>query len=164
MVNSKQALNYNDVSAVLVNYEVRRKDKQSSFNGILAEALTIKGTNSNRKGKGVHQRSESRGEFRDLKKNQCAFCKEIGHWNVDCQRINDKNNGKESKNEANLAQVISSQAGTSQAGGLDSNSSVFSFSITTPTIGYSSDSEWILDTGATIMCARREISFLVMRS
>ena len=32
---------------------------------------------------------------------------------------------------------------------MDSDSSVFSFSVTTPTIGYSDDSEWVLDTGAT---------------
>jgi len=53
------------------------------------------------------------------------------------------------KTEANLTQVISTQAGTSQMGGLDSDSSVFSFSVTTPTIGYSDDSEWMIDTGAT---------------
>ena len=48
---------------------------------------------------------------------------------------------KDSKTHANLAQVISTQAGTSRVGGLDSDSSVFSFYITTPTIGYSGDSE-----------------------
>jgi len=45
--------------------------------------------------------------------------------------------------------VISTQASTSQAGGSDSDLSVFSFSVTTHTIGYSGDSEWVLDTGAT---------------
>jgi len=39
--------------------------------------------------------------------------------------------------------VISTQADTSQAGGSDSDSSVFSFFVTT--IGYSGDSEWVLD-------------------
>ena len=52
LINSKQTLNYNDVSAATVNYEVRKKDKQSSFNGILAEALTVRSKCSNRKGKG----------------------------------------------------------------------------------------------------------------
>jgi len=42
--------------------------------------------------------------------------------------------------------VISTQAGTSQAGGSDSDSLIFSFFITSPTIGYSGDSEWVLDT------------------
>jgi len=45
--------------------------------------------------------------------------------------------------------VISTQAGTSQAGGSDSDSQVFSFSVTTHAIGYSDDSEWVLDTRAT---------------
>jgi len=66
---------------------------------------------------------------------------------IDCPRIKDKK--KESKTEENLAQVISTQAGTSQAGGSDSDSSVFSFSVTTPIIGYSGDSEWMIDTRAT---------------
>jgi len=60
---------------------------------------------------------------------------------VDYLRIKDKNKGKESKAESNLAQVISTHVGTSQAGGSDSDSSVFSFSVTTPNIGYSGDSE-----------------------
>jgi len=43
---------------------------------------------------------------------------------------------------ANLTRVVSIQAGsTSQAGGSDSDSSVLSFSVTTLTVGYSSDSE-----------------------
>jgi len=44
--------------------------------------------------------------------------------------------------------VVSTQAGTSQVGRSDSYSSVFLFSITTPTVGYSGNSEWILDVGA----------------
>ena len=76
--------------------------------------------------------------FRDLKKNQCAFCKVIGHWKVDCSRIKDKS--KESKTEANLAQMVSTHVSTSQADGSDSDSSVFSFSVTT-IIGYSGNSE-----------------------
>jgi len=35
------------------------------------------------------------------------------------------------------------------AGGSNLNLSVFSFSVSTPTIGYSVDSEWILDKNAT---------------
>jgi len=34
LINGKQTHNYSDVSAALINYEVRRKDKQSSSNGI----------------------------------------------------------------------------------------------------------------------------------
>jgi len=39
------------VSAALVNYEVRRKDKQFSSNGTLAVVLTVRGRGSNWKGK-----------------------------------------------------------------------------------------------------------------
>ena len=134
LINCRQSLNYNDVSAALVNYKVRRKDKQSSSNGASAEALMVRGKGSNRKGKGERERSMSKPSFKDLKKGQCAFCKEIEHWKVDCPRIKDKNKGKESKTGANLVQVITTQASTSQADGSDSGPSVFSFSVTTPTL------------------------------
>ena len=64
---------------------------------------------------------------------------------------------KESKTKATLTQVINTQSSsTSQAGGSDSDSTVFSFSVTTLTIGYLGDSEWILDTGATYhVCPNR---------
>ena len=47
LINRKQSLNYNDVLAALVNYKVRRKDKQFSFNGTSAEALIVRGKGSN---------------------------------------------------------------------------------------------------------------------
>jgi len=52
LINGKQTLNYSDVSGALVNYEVRRKGKQSSSNGTSVEALMVRGRCSNRKGKG----------------------------------------------------------------------------------------------------------------
>ena len=79
LINGKQTLNYSDVSATLVNYKARRKDKMFSSNGTSAEALMVRSRSSNQKGKGEHQRSEFRPGFRDLKKNQCVFCKEIEH-------------------------------------------------------------------------------------
>ena len=64
---------------------------------------------------------------------------------------------RESKTETNLAQVISTHASTSQASGSDSDSSVFSFSVATPIIGYSGDSEWMVDTGAIYhVCPNRD--------
>jgi len=68
---------------------------------------------------------------------------------------------KESKAEANIAQEVSTQfSGTSQADGSDSDLKVFSFSVTTPTIGYSGDSEWLLDTCATYhVCPNRDWFF-----
>ena len=75
LINSKQTLNYSDVSAALVNYEVRKKDMQTYSNGTLAEALTVRGRGFNRKSKDEHGRPKSRPDFKDLKKNLCAFCK-----------------------------------------------------------------------------------------
>ena len=97
LINGKQLLSYNDISSTFVKYELR-KDKKS-FNSTSAKALTVRGKSSNRKGKSDRDRSKSRADFRDLKKNQCIFCKELGHWNVGCLRIKDK---KKSKPEANL--------------------------------------------------------------
>ena len=79
LITGRQSLHYNDVSAALVNYEVRRQDKLSSSEGTLAEALAKRGGSSHWKDKGDRGRSKSRPVFRDLKKNQSAFCKEIGH-------------------------------------------------------------------------------------
>ena len=67
LINGKLILNYNDMPAALVNYEMRRKDKQSSSNGTLAYALTIRGRGSNRKGKGKRERLKSRPDYRNLK-------------------------------------------------------------------------------------------------
>ena len=74
---------------------------------------------------------------------------------MDCPKAKGKK--KESKTEANLAKVVSTHSSNSQAGGLDSDSSIFSFSVTTPIVSYSGENEWILDTGATYhMCPNRE--------
>jgi len=54
LVNGKQSFSNNDVSTALINYEVRRKNKQSSFNGTSAKALMVRSRGSNRKGKGEH--------------------------------------------------------------------------------------------------------------
>ena len=104
-----------------------------------------------------------RPSFRDLKKNQCAFCKELGYQKVNCLRIKDWN--KELKTEANLVRMISTQSGsTSQVGRSDSNSTIFCFSIITPTIGYSCDSKQMQDTELHIMCVLIGTDFLVLRS
>jgi len=79
LIKGRQTLNYNEVSATLVNYKVRRQDRLFFHGSTSAEALAVRGKSSNRKGKGDHGRSKFRPAFRNLKKNQCAFCKEIGH-------------------------------------------------------------------------------------
>ena len=59
LINCKQSLNYNDVLAALVNYKVRRKDKQSSFNGTIAKVVIGRRMCSNyRKAKGQFGKSK----------------------------------------------------------------------------------------------------------
>jgi len=57
LINGRQTLNYNEVLADVVNFEVRRQDRLSSQGSILAEVLAVRGRGSNRKGKGDHGRS-----------------------------------------------------------------------------------------------------------
>ena len=78
LINSRQSLNDNEVSAALVNYEVRRQE-DCLLLGAQRKALAVRGVSSNRKGRGDHERSKSRSGFRDLKKNRCALCKNLGH-------------------------------------------------------------------------------------
>ena len=69
-LNERKSLNYNEVSAALVSYEARRKDRLSSSGSKTAEALEVKGRNSNRKGRDDRGRSKTRSGFKNLKKNQ----------------------------------------------------------------------------------------------
>jgi len=47
LINDKKSLSYSDVSIAIVNHEVRRKDKESSFSSTSAEALTAGEIGSN---------------------------------------------------------------------------------------------------------------------
>jgi len=47
LINERQSLNYNKVSAALVNYEVRRHDRLSSYESTTTEALAVRGRRSN---------------------------------------------------------------------------------------------------------------------
>jgi len=111
LINRRKSLNYNEVSTALVNYEVRKQDRLSSSGSTTVEALAVKGRSFNRKGRGDQGRSKFRSAFRDLKKNQCALCKDLGHWKVDCPKAKGKK--KEPMTKVNLAQVISTHASTS---------------------------------------------------
>jgi len=79
LINERKSLNYNAVSAALVNYDVRRRDKLSSSGSKTAEALAVRGRRSNLKRRGDQGRSKSRSGFRDLKRNQYVLCKELGY-------------------------------------------------------------------------------------
>ena len=69
MINVKQTLYYINVSIALVNYEVRRKDKQSCSKSTSAEALTVRRMSFRKKGRDDRDRSKSILGFKDLKKN-----------------------------------------------------------------------------------------------
>ena len=69
-INGRQSLDYHEVSSALANYEIRRKERQSSQASSSAEALAVRGRGSHRKGKDDRGRSKSRPGYRDLKKNQ----------------------------------------------------------------------------------------------
>ena len=69
LINGKQILNYSDVSTAFMNYEVRRKDKQSSSKSTTTEAMTAREMSSNhKKGKREFEKSKNSGR-EDLKKN-----------------------------------------------------------------------------------------------
>ena len=124
--------------------------------------MAVRDMGSSRKGKEERGRSKSRSGYRDLRKNQYAFCREIGHWKVDCSKFKGKK--KESKAEANLAKVTNTQRSSSQADGSDSDSLGFSFSVITPIVGHSWEDEWILDTGTTFHASLIGGGFLALRS
>ena len=73
----------------------------SSSESTSVEALALRGRNSNWKGRGDQGRSKSRSDFKDLKKNRCTLCKELGHWKVDYPKAKGKK--KKPKTEANIA-------------------------------------------------------------
>jgi len=74
----KKILNYSNVSAALVNYKVRKKNKQSSSNDTTIEVMTARGMGPNhKKDKGEFGISKIGGR-EELKKHQYAFCRE-GH-------------------------------------------------------------------------------------
>jgi len=53
LINGKQILNYSNVSTTLINYKVRKKNKQSSSKSDSAEVLTVRGRSSSKKGKAI---------------------------------------------------------------------------------------------------------------
>ena len=78
LINGKASLSYNDVSTALVSLEVR-KDKEFSFSNTTAEVLSVRGISSNHRKRKKDFEKFKTGYPEDLKKNQCAFCKEDGH-------------------------------------------------------------------------------------
>ena len=93
VINEKISLKYSEVTTALVNLKLRWKDKES-LGGTLVEALTVRGRSPNQRGEN-HGRSKSRYSNHRLTRDQCAFCKQIGHWKKDCPELKKKNRAKE---------------------------------------------------------------------
>ena len=74
LINERKSLNYNDVSAALMNYEVRQ-DRLSSSESTTVEALAVRGRSSNRKGRGDQERLKPRSGFRDLKRTIAPYAR-----------------------------------------------------------------------------------------
>ena len=73
LINDKLSLSYNDVSAALVNHEVRKKDKEFSSSSTTAETLTAKEMDFNHQN-GKRDVDKSKTDNCKSRKNQCAFC------------------------------------------------------------------------------------------
>ena len=76
--------------------EENRKNQQK-----LAQIFFARVENKNRfqKGKKLDSKTEEKPARRKLEKNQCAFCKEIGHWKDKCPKKNLKEGPQNPKNE-----------------------------------------------------------------
>ena len=86
---------------------------------------------------------------RSLTRDQCAFCKQTGHWKKDCSVLKKKNKLNEKSGKPSEVNVAKSDENK-----FDSSTSSLSI---TPSICYLDASEWLLDTGATYhICPRRE--------
>ena len=59
----------------------------------------VENKNRFQKGKKLDSKTEQKMTRRKLEKNQCAFCKEFGHWKDKCPKKNPKEGPKNPKNE-----------------------------------------------------------------
>jgi len=80
LINGRTSLNYSELTAALVNLELRRRDKECSTCDTSTEVLTARGSSPNRKRENQQKSNwNPRVYNRKLEKGQCTFCKEKGH-------------------------------------------------------------------------------------
>ena len=137
LLNGRSSISYSEVTNALTNYDLRRKDKETSRASTSGEALSTRGRSPYPRG-GNRSRSKSRSRHQ-LAKNQCAFCKEQGHWKRDCPKLKEKENSKKKGPKANEVNI---------AKGDNFDDSCFSLLIT-PEVNHVDASDWMLDSGAT---------------
>uniref|UniRef100_A0A3Q7H8M3 CCHC-type domain-containing protein n=1 Tax=Solanum lycopersicum TaxID=4081 RepID=A0A3Q7H8M3_SOLLC len=134
LLHGNDEVSLEEVCSALYSYEQRKREKQK---GGEAEALVVRGRSQNnmRTKKG---RSKSRWR---LSKDECAFCREKGHWKKDCPKLNSKdkpNNGKA---------VMDSDVA-------DCDDSDYSLIITDPS---KSSDVWLMDSACSYhMCPNRD--------
>ena len=138
LLHGKAEVSLSEVSSALYSYELRRKDKQNSRDGA-AEALVTRGRSQNQR-KGTRRRSKSRAR---LSKDECAFCREKGHWKKDCPKLKGRPDKEKAVADSNVSECI------------DQNSD---FSLAVMPTGHSST--WLLDSGCSHhMTSNREWFF-----
>jgi len=71
LINGEKILNYSNVSAALINYKIRKKNKQSS-----SYDTTARGMGPNHKKDMGEFGKFKTGGHEELKKNQYTFCRE----------------------------------------------------------------------------------------
>ncbi|KAM1114767.1 hypothetical protein PS1_005441 [Malus domestica] len=131
-MHGKETVKFEDVSNALMNYEMRHRDKNHDST---SEALFVRGRSSERRSSSSRKKSQSRPRGnskgrKPLEMDECAFCRNKGHWKKDCPKL--KTKGKESS-EANVAKV---------------ETDFSDFALTTSS-SFDCATKWVLDTGCT---------------
>ena len=136
LLHGKDAVSLREVCGALYSYELRKKGKKESTNGA-AEALVLRGR-SQSQSKGKKGKSKSKAK---VGKDECAFCREKGHWKKDCPKLKKAKADGKTVADANVAEYN------------DGNSD-FSLVVTPSS---NSSSAWLLDTGCSHhMCSKRD--------
>ena len=152
LLYGKTVVKFDDVSNALLNNECRKKDKQ--FNAGPSEALVVRGRSNDRKpgGKRGKSRSKSRGKF--PAKDECAFCRQKGHWKKDCPKLKTRDKGPEvnvARDDDDFGFALSCSSAFED---FDEEEIEFALASSSET---GCSEKWIMDSGCSYhMCPNRE--------
>ena len=127
LLHGKENVSLDAVCSALYSRELRKQDKMKKKVAAADEALVARGRQQSQS-KGRRGRSKSKSR---VAKDECAFCREKGHWKKDCPKL--KKKGK-APQDVNVAECKS-----------DAESD-FSLAVSPLT---SHPDEWILDSACT---------------